>query len=211
MSYLQLTVPAFNTYEIKKSLFHAAVYPITSREDAMQALAAEKLKYPDARHHCWAYLLGAPNQPNNQGYNDDGEPSGTAGKPMLNVLSHGEFGNIVIIISRYFGGTKLGAGGLVRAYSQATKDVLELANGTPFIARQTYHLVCTFQQEPWLRQQAQIHDVVLSDFTYTQHVQCTALIPIDKQNSFSEFCQNQQITLTQPDQASSQLAVCHQI
>lgn len=198
MTYQQLTEPAFHTYEIKKSLFHAAVYPIASRAEAMDALAKEKASYPDAHHHCWAYLLGNPQQPNNQGYNDDGEPSGTAGKPMLNVLTHSECGDVMIVISRYFGGIKLGAGGLVRAYSQATKLVLEHADTTPFIERHIYNIVCEFHQETSLRQQAQKLNILIQEVVYTQSVQICASVPCAHESAFIDWCRNLHLQVKQP-------------
>lgn len=197
MSYLTLTAPNAIHYEIKKSSFNTAVYPVNSRADALGAVDLEKQKYPDARHHCWAYVLGNPAAPTNQGYNDDGEPSGTAGKPILNIINHSEFGNVVVIVSRYFGGIKLGAGGLVRAYSQATKEVLKDAQGIPFIPTQKFTLACRFEQESWLRAQALSHGVNLTDFSYAEQVICQAEVPEIEDNKFFTLCKNQQIVLTQ--------------
>lgn len=197
MSYLTLTAPSIIHYEIKKSSFHTAVYPILSRTDALAALALEKEKYPDARHHCWAYVLGDPAAPTNQGYNDDGEPSGTAGKPILNIINHGEFGNVVVIVSRYFGGIKLGAGGLVRAYSQATKEVLESAEGIPFVPTEKLDLTFKFEQESWLRNQAKRLGITLSDFSYAELVTCVAEVPLEEKEGFITLCKNQLMEITQ--------------
>ena len=117
-------VPAesFKTeYEVKKSQFIALAHYATSRDSAMELLTKAREDYPDARHHCWAYLIGPPNAPVTVAMSDDGEPSGTAGKPILNILQHKDVGDIMLIVVRYFGGIKLGAGGLVRAYSQAAQ------------------------------------------------------------------------------------------
>ncbi|MCW8886021.1 MAG: YigZ family protein [Motiliproteus sp.] len=100
--------------EIKKSRFIAWADRAENRDQAMAVLSEARNRYPDARHHCWAYLIGNPAQPKTQAMSDDGEPSGTAGKPILNVLQHNEIGDVMIVVSRYFGGIKLGAGGLVR-------------------------------------------------------------------------------------------------
>lgn len=114
--------------EIKKSRFIAWADKVSDREQAMAFLAKARAEYPDARHHCWAYQIGNPKSPVNAGMSDDGEPSGTAGKPILNVLQHKDIGDIMVIVIRYFGGVKLGAGGLVRAYSGACEKVVsELA------------------------------------------------------------------------------------
>lgn len=81
-------------------------------------------KYPDANHVCWAYVIGNTRQPQTQAFSDDGEPSGTAGKPMLHVLTERDVGNSLAVVVRYFGGVKLGAGGLVRAYSAAVSNAV---------------------------------------------------------------------------------------
>lgn len=111
-------------HEVKKSRFIAWAFLAETREQAMQQLAATKVKYPDARHHCWAYLIGNPVCPTTIAMSDDGEPSGTAGKPILNVLQHKSVGDIMLVVVRYFGGIKLGAGGLVRAYSSAAQNLM---------------------------------------------------------------------------------------
>lgn len=116
---------AEHTLEVKKSRFITRLFPLENKDSMKQALARAKQDFPDARHHCWAYVLGPAKQPVAMASNDDGEPSGTAGKPMLNVLSHKDIGDIGAIVIRYFGGIKLGAGGLVRAYSQAVQQAVE--------------------------------------------------------------------------------------
>ncbi len=112
---------------VKNSRFIARVQPVSNREQVNAAVAQARADYPDARHYCWAYLLGQPRDARSAGMNDDGEPAGTAGKPILNVLQHGHLGDVLVIVTRYFGGTKLGAGGLVRAYSAAARQVLDAA------------------------------------------------------------------------------------
>lgn len=110
--------------EIKRSLFIAIAAPVDSVEACQAFIQQIKTEYPDARHHCTAFIAGAPDDTQVFGMSDDGEPSGTAGKPMLNILSHSGLGQIAVVVVRYFGGIKLGTGGLVKAYSQATQEVL---------------------------------------------------------------------------------------
>ena len=107
----------------KKSRFIATVFSIESEEEALEIIAKMKKKYWDARHNCYAYVLGDNNQV--QRFSDDGEPSQTAGKPMLDVLLAEQIHNVLVVVTRYFGGTLLGTGGLVRAYSKATKMGLD--------------------------------------------------------------------------------------
>ena len=103
----------------KKSRFIAQVFPVETEEEVATILEQMKKKYWDARHNCYAFVLGEASQISR--CSDDGEPSGTAGRPILEVINGKELTNILIVVTRYFGGTLLGTGGLVRAYSQSAQ------------------------------------------------------------------------------------------
>ena len=103
----------------KKSRFIAHVQATATEEEAAAFIESEKKRYWDARHHCYAYILGEQGQ--TVRYSDDGEPSGTAGKPILEVLTSSGIRGLTLVVTRYFGGTLLGTGGLVRAYTQAAQ------------------------------------------------------------------------------------------
>lgn len=126
-------------YEIKKSKFITLLYPISSLEEVDSILQQVKISYKDATHCCFAY-----NFKNIQKFSDDGEPSCTAGLPIMEVLNKKELNNILCIVVRYFGGIKLGAGGLVRAYSKAVRDaiiqneIIELVEGYLIKLETTY-------------------------------------------------------------------------
>lgn len=107
----------------KKSRFIAQVFPIKSEEEALEILARVRKKHYDARHNCFAYVLGEKNE--TERCSDDGEPSGTAGRPMLDIITGQGIHDALVVVTRYFGGTLLGTGGLVRAYSAATRAGLE--------------------------------------------------------------------------------------
>ena len=111
--------------EIKRSRFIATVGRATNRKMAMGFIAGVRADYPDANHHGWAFVAGSPHGAPEIGTGDDGEPQGTAGRPMLRVLQYRRIGEIVAVVSRYFGGIKLGTGGLVRAYSGSVQLALE--------------------------------------------------------------------------------------
>ena len=106
----------------KKSRFIAHVLPVESEEEALLQIENIKKKYWDARHNCFAFIMGKNNEI--QRFSDDGEPQGTAGKPILEVITGNQVVNICIVVTRYFGGTLLGTGGLVRAYTEAAKLAL---------------------------------------------------------------------------------------
>lgn len=110
---------------IRRSRFITTVGYAPTVEDARLFIAEIRNEFPDATHNCWAYVVGPPGSTSQIGMSDDGEPHGTAGRPMLTVLLHSEIGDIVAVVTRYFGGTKLGKGGLVKAYSGGVQLALE--------------------------------------------------------------------------------------
>lgn len=110
--------------EISRSRFITTVGYAPTVEAARAFIASVRAEFPDATHNCWAYLVGPPGSTGQVGYSDDGEPHGTAGKPMATVLAHSGVGDIVAVVTRYFGGVLLGKGGLVRAYSGGVKLAL---------------------------------------------------------------------------------------
>jgi uncharacterized YigZ family protein len=112
--------------EEKKSRFIANVWPVSTEEEALAFLTKTKKQYWDARHNCFAYTIGRNHEL--QRFSDDGEPGGTAGRPMLDVLVKEDIHNCIVVVTRYFGGTLLGTGGLVRAYQKSTQE--GLANST---------------------------------------------------------------------------------
>ena len=121
-SYKRIITPGFGEYEEKKSRFLSEAVSVSSETEAREYLAGVKKKYYDARHHCYAWILG--DDGSGQKASDDGEPSGTAGIPMLKVLSGAGIRNAMVVVTRYFGGTLLGTGGLVRAYTNAAQAAL---------------------------------------------------------------------------------------
>ncbi len=123
MHYVKL--PSEGYYEEKKSRFLAELFPIRTEEEAKELLRQVQKRYYDARHHCYAYVLGE--EQGLQKQSDDGEPSKTAGFPILSVLKGAELTDCILIVTRYFGGTLLGTGGLVRAYTEAARDAVQRA------------------------------------------------------------------------------------
>lgn len=121
-----------NQIDIKKSQFICRLYPAQTESEAKDIIAKISAEYKDATHNCSAYYVS-----DGEGYDDDGEPGGTAGRPMLNVLKKNELQNTVAIVTRYFGGIKLGAGGLVRAYSKSVLETLAIAE---IVEMEKYHI-----------------------------------------------------------------------
>lgn len=162
----------------KKSRFIATVIPVTTTGEAYAELELIRKKYYDARHHCFAYVIGEMGEEIR--CSDDGEPSGTAGKPMLDVIIGSKITNILVVITRYFGGTKLGPGGLVRAYTQATQlgikgsIVIEKEWGQYLEIRTDYNGIGKVQ---YILGEHQIHMI---DSEYTDVVKVTAMVPVHK-------------------------------
>lgn len=119
----KLSIAEEGLYEEKKSKFICHLFLVSNQDEISDILKAEKKKYFDARHHCYAYILGEDGS--NYKCSDDGEPSGTAGRPMLEILQREGLTDVLCVVTRYFGGTLLGTGGLVRAYSESLKDAID--------------------------------------------------------------------------------------
>ncbi|WP_178862598.1 YigZ family protein [Thiomicrorhabdus cannonii] len=177
MSYPVPAEQARAEIEIKKSRFIAYARHIVSRETGMAWLEEIKAEYPDARHHCWAYLIGNPYCASNAGMGDDGEPSGTAGKPILNVLQHKGVGDVMIIVVRYFGGIKLGAGGLTRAYGQAAQAVMEILPVEQRVPMCTLQVTCDFAREQSVRHWVSQAQGEVSQVDYAQQVMMQIDLP----------------------------------
>lgn len=124
-TFYTLSTPSDGIYKEKMSRFLAFAHPVYTVDEAKNVIAGYQRKYHDARHVCWAYMLGASRTEFQS--NDNGEPSGTAGKPILGQINSFGLSNIVIVVIRYFGGIKLGTGGLAVAYKEAARLALESA------------------------------------------------------------------------------------
>jgi len=111
--------------EVQRSRFIATIERTESQEDAQAFVARVKQEFPTANHNCWAFICGAPGSTDRIGLSDDGEPHGVAGKPMLTTLQHSGIGDIAVVVTRFFGGIKLGKGGMVKAYTLAVQAALD--------------------------------------------------------------------------------------
>ncbi len=165
---------------IKKSRFIGFAKKVVTREEAITFVSELKAAYPDARHHCWAYSLGDPQNPTNCASNDAGEPSGTAGKPILAQINYSNIGNVVVVIVRYFGGIRLGAGGLVRAYRKSAQQALLALDTEEFVPLEEIIIELPFNEENAIRQLISSLDGELIALDYTSMVKITALLPCSR-------------------------------
>jgi uncharacterized YigZ family protein len=156
-----LAQPAHYELVIKKSRFIACIEPIAGREEAQARVARLKAEHPDAAHVCWALLAGGQSAAN-----DDGEPGGTAGRPMLDVLRHQDLQGVMASVVRYFGGVKLGAGGLVRAYTDAVAQALLTADKIPLIKQTQLACSVPYALEGLVRREVELAQAQLQEVSH---------------------------------------------
>lgn len=159
-----------NETVIKRSRFITALAHAPSSAVAREYVNALRQKYPTANHHCWAFVAGPPGESRVIGCSDDGEPHGTAGKPMLQVLLNCGVGEIVAVVTRYFGGTKLGKGGLVKAYTQGVQAALEALNVTEKRAWTALEVRCGYAQLDNLKHLCHQFDARITDTAFGEQV-----------------------------------------
>ena len=168
---------------IKKSRFICDLKPVKTREEAKEFIAAIKKEFPDARHHCSAFIAGPP-QTGDMGMSDDGEPQGTAGKPMLQVLQGSGIGDIAAVVTRYFGGIKLGSGGLVRAYSGAVQQGLEELEVVMKVPMRILTLEISYAQEGMLRRMLDEYRAEIEEQSFGASLMFTLIMPSDQVEYF---------------------------
>ena len=165
------------TLTIKNSRFIANLRHANGRDECDIHLNDMRRKYPDANHHCWAVVAAAPDHSTYWGLSDAGEPSGTAGKPMLQVLSHCGIGEVSVVVCRYFGGTKLGTGGLVKAYGEAVKQVVEQCPTTLKQSLTELHIECHYDLSGQLEYLCKKHDALINQRHYSDSLSLNVTVP----------------------------------
>lgn len=167
-----LTSPVGSELEVRRSRFLGYVLPVDDREAALAELARLRSEHPGAAHVCWALLAGGQS-----GMSDDGEPSGTAGRPILEVLRHHELDGVLAAVVRYFGGVKLGAGGLVRAYTEATATALANAETVERVPETTLELRADYADAARVRRWADAAGYAEPDAEYGAEVVLRLRLP----------------------------------
>lgn len=161
-----------NKLVIEKSRFICELFPITSEEQAQNYLNQVKAEHPKAAHYCYAYVIQTPKQKMEK-QSDDGEPSRTAGLPMLEILRHENLVNVLAVVTRYFGGTLLGTGGLVRAYTNSVKEALKLTNLKEVTLMQGYRLELPYSLYPQVAYQLKQKAIYVVDTQFKEGVTIT--------------------------------------
>lgn len=168
-----ITIQSNGNYELveKKSKFIANTYYIESKEKAEEIIKENKKNFYDARHNCFAYRV-LSDQGIIERSSDDGEPSGTAGAPMLNILSKNNIVNVLVIVTRYFGGILLGTGGLVKAYSESTQNVLEKSKFAKIVRGIALELEVEYGEFEKVKYYCRKKDISIKNIEYLENIIC---------------------------------------
>lgn len=176
-NYLTIKAAGSHELEIKKSRFICSVQRVETKEVADAFIASVRQDNPKANHNCFAYMLGEHDEIQRE--SDDGEPSGTAGVPILEVLKQLKIHNVVAVVTRYFGGTKLGAGGLIRAYSNATSRAIEQVGLVQKVLQRDLILTVSYANYEKLTYHLKQKQISLIDTTYGSDVVVTIAVDLD--------------------------------
>lgn len=171
--------------EIKKSIFLATLIPVKNEEEAQEAIAKMKKEKRDATHNCSAYRIGAEGIYEKS--SDDGEPQGTAGHPMLHVLQMNELTNTLAIVTRWFGGIKLGAGGLTRAYTQSLADAVKEADLVRYTPHEKYTVSFPYTTAGAFENHIKGTDIIVKDRQFSDKVTVTFLTLPDKAETHTRW------------------------
>lgn len=187
MSYIRIEKNKTCEITEKKSRFIAYIAYVTTEEDAQNFVSQIKKKHYDARHNVYAYILNSGGKK----YSDDGEPSKTAGYPILEMLENEGVTDVVCVVTRYFGGTLLGTGGLIRAYTKSAKDCLEKAGVKKMILCDVLSLTFDYAYLSKIEHMLKTENLVTKDKTFLENVTLTVISPKDKTGALRENILNE--------------------
>ncbi len=193
-SYVVPDLPSGSMYRkelvIKRSRFMVSIGHAPGQNAAKAFIERIRQEFPDATHNCWAFAAGAPGDTGYAGYSDDGEPHGTAGRPMLTVLLHCEVGEIAAVVTRYFGGIKLGTGGLVRAYQDMVRLGLEDLPLREHMIAARLLVQIGYAHAGQLKRLLPAYRGIVDKETFAADVSCELLIPREETAAFRLALQN---------------------
>jgi len=175
---------------VSRSRFITSLAPASTREQALDFIDRIKDEFADATHNCWAYLVGPPGTTACVGASDDGEPHNTAGRPILSMLEHSGVGDVAVVVTRYFGGVKLGKGGLIRAYGGGAKRALEQVERIEKVALVRAFLSLDYTFSSALKRAYDDYGIELTSEDYTDKVMHFISLPADELDKFSRYVFN---------------------
>lgn len=173
-------VPAARTraeIDVSRSRFVCTLERVATPEEAQAFVREMNAEFADATHNCWAYVVGPPGSTGRVGMSDAGEPHGTAGRPMLTVLLHADVGDIAAVVTRYYGGTKLGTGGLARAYGGAVKHALDAMPRAERVEYATLLVSLPYPSISAVRRLLAAHEATLEGESYGQRAELRVQLP----------------------------------
>ena len=200
----QYLIPAkegTSEYIEKRSRFLGLIIPVTTEAEARAQLDAVKKREYDARHNCWAYILHS----GQKRYSDDGEPQGTAGQPILNVLEREGVQDVLCVVTRYFGGILLGAGGLCRAYTKAAKDALDDAGLSELRPWSVLRLDCPYALFERVKLELEKRGGVVTGSEYGAQIALTAALPEPEEPVFAKALQELSAGSLVPERTGTEL------
>ena len=200
----QYLIPAkegTSEYIEKRSRFLGLIIPVTTEAEARAQLDAVKKREYDARHNCWAYILHS----GQKRYSDDGEPQGTAGQPILNVLEREGVQDVLCVVTRYFGGILLGAGGLCRAYTKAAKDALDAAGLSELRPWSVLRLDCPYALFERVKLELEKRGGVVTGSEYGAQIALTAVLPEPEEPVFAKALQELSAGSLVPERTGTEL------
>ena len=199
--YLVPYANAESEFEEKRSRFISHVFLVESEAEARARIDEMKKKYYDARHNCWCFVL----HDGTVRYGDDGEPQGTAGQPILNVLEREGVQDVLCVVTRYFGGILLGAGGLCRAYTKAAKDALDDAGISELRPWSVLRLDCPYALFERVKLELEKHSGLLRDTDYGAEIAMTVLLPEPEEAAFAAALRELSAGSLCPERAGTEL------
>lgn len=176
--------------EIKKSRFLTQLRHTAGKVEAKAWIAQVRAQHPQARHCCWAHVAGEPGDGQAYGFSDDGEPAGTAGKPLLNLLLGSGLGQITVIVVRYYGGIKLGTGGLVRAYGHGVAELLKQMSTRWVVATQGFDVRCGYEDLALCQWAMDLVACESIEVSYGEQIRLRGLCPCDEMCEFETVLRN---------------------
>jgi len=179
-TYRSIKEKAVGLFKDKGSKFIAYAYPVENEKEIKAIIQDLKKQHYSARHHCYAYRLGPKGE--NYRANDDGEPSGTAGRPILGQLLSNKLTNVLVVVVRYFGGTLLGVSGLINAYKNATSDVIAQSKIITHIIEHIYKLTFDYSLQSSVMRIIKKDDVKIVDAKYEMNCELTVAIRLNKED-----------------------------
>ncbi|MGM9551268.1 MAG: YigZ family protein [Clostridia bacterium] len=179
---------AYGEFVEKKSRFIGYCKPVTNEDEAIEFVNAVRAKHRDATHNCYAYIV---RENNIMRYSDDGEPAGTAGMPILDVLRKEELTDVAVVVTRYFGGTLLGTGGLVRAYTKGAQEGLNAAGRIKKLFCNIYSVKCDYSSMGSIQYAIQEDgEYILKDTIFTDNVEFTVYVKVEDAARFEKMIEN---------------------